>query len=72
MYRITSQLCEVFDCTNQQLIEKGILEQFNTWLQANPDQYVSHNIETGEIINRKIANIFFGFYNKTCLKTIPD
>ena len=68
MYRITSQLCEIFDCTNQQLVKKGILEQFNTWLQGNPDQYVSHNIETGEIINKEIAVKFFGFY----IKTIPD
>ena len=64
MFRITSQLCEVFDCTNQQLIERGLLEQFNTWLQTNPDQYVSHNIETGEITNREISVKFFEFYKK--------
>ncbi len=55
MFRITSQLCEVFDCTEQQLKESGKLEEFNTWLKNNPDQVVSHRPELGEDINWKIA-----------------
>ena len=27
MFRITSQLCEVFDCTDQELLESGLLGQ---------------------------------------------
>jgi len=58
MFRITSQLCEVFDCTNQQLEESGKLKQFHSWLKNNPDQVVSHNVEFGEEDNRKIAANF--------------
>jgi len=64
MYRITSQLCEVFDCTEQQLKESGKLEQFHSWLKNNPDQVVSHNPEFGEDINGKIAVNFLSFVNK--------
>jgi len=59
MFRITSQLCEVFDCTDKQLEENALLDQFNTWQKSTPDQVVSHSIEFGEEINRKIAIIFF-------------
>jgi len=62
MYRITSQTCEVFDCTGQQLQESGKLEQFHTWLKNNPDQVVSHDLFFGEIINEDIAVKFFEFY----------
>ncbi|MCF7970294.1 MAG: hypothetical protein K9L22_03895 [Methylococcaceae bacterium] len=59
MFRITSQLCEVFDCTDQQLEESGLLDQFNAWLKNNTDQVVSHGIEFGEEINREIAVRFY-------------
>ena len=62
MFQITSQLCEVFDCTDQQLEDSGVLEAFNAWLRANPDQCVSHSIELGEMINGEIAEKFFAFY----------
>jgi hypothetical protein len=62
MYRITSQLCEIFDCTDQELEESGILEQFGTWLKLNPDQKISHSLESGEMINGKIADKFFSYY----------
>ena len=65
MFRITSQLCEVFDCTDQQLEESGKLEQFHAWLKDNPDQIVSHSIEWGEITNREISVRFF----KSCKNT---
>ena len=55
MFRITSQLCEVFDCTDQHLEESGKLNQFNTWLKNNPDQVVSHDPFFGEMINEEIA-----------------
>ncbi|MEO1925439.1 MAG: hypothetical protein ABGY08_05565 [Gammaproteobacteria bacterium] len=64
MYKITSQLCEFFDCTNQQLEESDLLDQFNEWQKDNPDQVVSHSIEYGEIINREIAERFLVFYKK--------
>jgi len=64
MFRITSQLREVFDCTNQQLEESGKLEKFNTWLKNNPNQVVSHNAEFGEKINRGIAVKFFDVYQE--------
>lgn len=62
MYRITSQLCEVFDCINQQLEKSGKLEQFNDWLKNNPDQIISHDPFFGEMINEEIAVRFFEFY----------
>ena len=55
MYRITSQLCEVFNCTNQQLETTELLNKFSEWLTEHPEIVVSHDIETGEIINREIA-----------------
>jgi hypothetical protein len=64
MFRITSQLCEVFDCTEQQLKESGLLDQFHAWLKSNPDQVVSHSVEFGEEDNRKIAVNFFEFCKK--------
>jgi len=62
MYRITSQLCEVFDCDNQQLEASGILDTFNEWLKRHPEIGVSHSIEYGEAINGDIADKFFEFY----------
>jgi len=62
MHRITSQLCEIFDCTDQELEESGILEQFETWLKLNPGQKISHSLESGEIINGKIVDKFFNYY----------
>ena len=62
MYRITSQLCEVFDCSCQQLQESGKFEQFYTWLKNNPDQIVSHDPFFGEMINEEIAVKFFEFH----------
>ena len=64
MYRITSQICEVFDCTNQQLETSGLLNKFSVWLTEHPEIVVSHDIETDEIINREIAVKFFEFYKK--------
>lgn len=63
MYRMTSQLCEVFDCDNQQLETGGILDTFDAWLQQHPEVGVCHNIEHGEMINGDIADKFFEFYN---------
>jgi len=62
MYKITSQLCEVFDCTDQQLEENGLLDQFNAWQKDNPDQVVSHDPFFGEMINEEVAVNFFDFY----------
>ena len=62
MYRITSQLCEVFDCTDQQLKESGKLDQFRAWLKDYPDQTVSSDPAMGEMINGEIAVKFFEFY----------
>jgi len=64
MYRITSQLCEIFDCTDQQLEESGKLKQFHSWLKNNPDLVVSHSVEFGEETNREIAVRFFEFYKQ--------
>ncbi len=62
MFRITSQLCEVFDCTDQQLEDSGVLRAFNAWLQQHPEVVVCHDIEYGERINGEIAVKFFEFY----------
>ncbi len=62
MYRIKSQLCEVFDCTGHQLENNGVLEEFNAWHRANPDQRISHSLEYGEMINGKFAEKFCAFY----------
>ena len=62
MFRITSQLCEAFDCTNQQLKESGLLDEFHAWLKDNPDQVVSYSVNFGEEINGEIAVRFFEFY----------
>lgn len=62
MYRIKSQLCEVFNCTNPELTSKGILVKFMAWLQQHPEVGVCHNIEYGERINGDIADKFFAFY----------
>lgn len=62
MYRLTSQLCEVFKCTDQQLTKKGILDAFKTWLKEHPEIEVSGDPYLGEIINYDIAAQFFGFY----------
>jgi len=64
MFKITSQLCEVFDCTDQQLEERDLLDQFNAWQKDNHDQVVSHSVEFGEEINNEIAVKFFEFYKK--------
>lgn len=61
MFRITSQLCEVFNCTNQQLEENGLIDQFNAWIENNPGHIISHSIEDGEIINWEIAKDFSNF-----------
>jgi hypothetical protein len=62
MYKITSQLCEVFDCSNRELEDSGVLQQFDAWLKQNPNQVVSHSLESGEVINGDIADNFFEFY----------
>ena len=62
MFRITSQLCEVFDCNNQQLEACGILDTFNDWLKRQPQIGVNYSIEYGEAINGNIADKFFDFY----------
>lgn len=62
MFRITSQLCEVFDCNKLQLEASGILNIFNEWLKLHPEISVSRNLERGEEINGKIADKFFDFY----------
>ena len=70
MYRIISQLCEVFDCTNQQIEEYGLLDQFQGWLKKHPEISVSHDIETGETVNYEISVKFkkglFLLIPKTC------
>ena len=33
MYRITSQLCEAFGCTDAELTSKGIFDEFRAWLK---------------------------------------
>ncbi len=55
MYRITSQLCEVFNCTEQRLIKKGILDEFRAWLEEHPEHEVSTDPHCGEMINGDIA-----------------
>lgn len=62
MFRITSQLCEVFGCNKLQLEASGILNIFNEWLKLHPEISVSRNLERGEEINGEIADKFFDFY----------
>jgi len=62
MFRITSQLCEVFDCTNQQLEESGKLKQFHSWLKDQPDYSISYDLYYGEMVNGALAVKFFEFY----------
>lgn len=62
MFRIESQLCEVFDCTNQQLETRGILDKFNTWLQDHPELMTSSNPLYGEMVNSDIAIKFHQEY----------
>lgn len=62
MYRITSQLCEVFNCTEQQLIKKGILDEFRAWLKEHPEYQVSFEPHVGEMINGDIAMKFVEYY----------
>lgn len=73
MYRITSQLCEVFNCTEQQLVKKGILDEFRAWLKEHPECSVSIDLLAGEAINGDIALKFFDsrpFKNRTHIKDI--
>lgn len=62
MYRITSQLCEVFDCTNQQLEESGKLTQFKAWLKDQSDYAISYDLYYGEMVNGELAVKFFEFH----------
>jgi len=64
MFRITSQLCEVFDCTDQQLKDSGKLEKFNAWLKGQENCAVSYDIYYGELLNGELAVRFFEFYKK--------
>jgi len=59
VYRITSQLCEVFNCTQQQLVKKGILDEFKAWLKTHPECQTSIDPIVGEAINYDIAVKFF-------------
>ncbi len=47
MFRITSQLCEVFGCNKLQLEASSILNIFNEWLKLHPEISVSRNLERG-------------------------
>lgn len=62
MYRITTQLSEVFDCTVPELETKGILAKFKAWLKRHPELKVCHDIRHGEGINGDIADRFFAYY----------
>jgi len=62
MFRITSQLCEVFDCTDQQLEESGKIKQFKAWLKNQPHYAVSYDVYYGEMLNGELAVKFFEFY----------
>ena len=62
MYQITSQLCEIFNCTNQQLEESGKIEQFKAWLKDQSDYAVSYDLYYSEMVNGKLAVRFFEFY----------
>lgn len=62
MYRMTSQLCEAFGCTDRELDESGLLDEFNAWLKRHPALKVCHEIHYGEEINGDIADKFFAFY----------
>jgi len=59
MYRITTQLCEVFNCTVPELASKGILAKFRVWLKRHPEIEISFDPYLGEIINREIASKFY-------------
>ncbi len=62
MFRIESQLCEVFDCTNQQLESRGVLDKFNVWLKEHPELMTSGDPLYGEMINSDIAVKFHQEY----------
>ena len=63
MYRIKSQLCEVFNCTDQELTTKGILDEFRAWLKDNPDIQVNDwDPYAGDIANSIAANKFYDYY----------
>lgn len=62
MHRITSQLCEVFDCSDRELKASGVLEAFNRWLADNSDIVVSNDLETGEEVNLSVAQRFYASY----------
>jgi hypothetical protein len=62
MYRMTSQLCEAFRCTDRELDESGLLDEFNAWLKRHPALKVCHDIRYGEAINGDIAGKFLEFY----------
>jgi hypothetical protein len=59
MYRITTQLSEVFNCTVPELETKGILAKFKAWLKRHPEIEVSWEPHFGEIVNYEIARKFY-------------
>jgi hypothetical protein len=59
MYRMRSQLCEAFQCTDQELETKGIMKKFRAWLAEHPDIKVCAEPYAGEMINGEIAAQFF-------------
>jgi hypothetical protein len=59
MYRITTQLSEVFQCTVPEVASKGILAKFRVWLKRHPKIEISFDPYLGEIINREIASKFY-------------
>jgi hypothetical protein len=60
MYRMRSQLCDVFNCSEPELETQGILERFRAWLRDHPElQPCNDDPYRGEIINSDIAVKFF-------------
>jgi hypothetical protein len=62
MYRMTSQLCEAFGCTDRELETSGLLDAFNAWLKRYPELKACTDIRYGEAINGDIADRFLDFY----------
>lgn len=65
MFKMKSQLCEVFSCTEEQLKTRGILERLEIWLKKHPEHKPWDNPDGGEVRNSDIAVKFFDYCRKS-------
>jgi len=64
MYRITSQLCEAFGCSDRHLRSSGLLDKFKAWLKEHPELEISNIPGFGEAVNGEIAEKFRDDYER--------